>query len=943
MEDLESIHLACCYEKSRPSSQFFSTQVFPDRLTYEESRYALNWFCRDFIMQWPSHSLAVRLTAGIASIILFVYALAGLALYQSKHQHELQAVTTTENLARSLAINVSGVLDKVDVGLFAITSEVERQMAAGGINGALLNGFLTQQQAQIRDCEGLWVADEKGDVPWGTIMTAGKITNITDREYFQRLHENSHLGMVVSKPVIGRSTKTWSVLLSRRINNADGSFAGVALGSLRMMEYFSNMFSTIEIGKHGVIAIRDDEMALIVRYPTVANESGQVGARLVSAKATEATRSSPEAGSYTAVTPVDGIERLYTYRKIANYPLYIFVAKSTDDFLVPWRKEVDITLLLLAVFTLVILVFTRTSYRRETESRRAKKMELFRTAFRTSPDSQFITCLEDGRILEVNDGFTPVFGWTREDTTGKTVFDIDIWRYPEERHTSVRLLQQNEYFIDREAEFVSKDGRTWPGLVSAHVMTLDDTLCIQAIIRDISDRKAAEQQIQKLSFSDQLTGLPNRRLFMDRLEQALISSARHQWIGALMFVDLDDFKSINETLGHGQGDLFLNEIAQRLRRCVREGDTVARLGGDKFAFILENQSTHPQAAASHAENIGKKTLLEIWQPYQLCTSTLHRTCSIGITLFGEQNEDASEPLKRAELAMYQAKACGRNVLRFFDPKMQAIVSARITLEDGLREAIKQHRILLHYQPQVTDEGRITGVEALVRWKSLRDGMISPAEFIPLAEATGLIFPLGQQVLIMACQQLAVWAERSGFSHLTIAVNVSTRQFNQDDFVEQIRSVLNRSGANPHRLKLEITESMLVSNVEDVIAKMNALKSIGVGFSLDDFGTGYSSLSYLKRLPLDQLKIDQGFVRDILVDPNDAAIAKTVVALANSMNLSVIAEGVETRAQRDMLAVIGCHNYQGYLFGRPMDIDALEDYIEGGIDLVRLGRLGDRNK
>lgn len=894
-------------------------------------------------MQWRSHSLAVRLAAGIVSIILFVYALAGLALYKSKQQHELQAIITTENLARSLAINVSGILDKVDVGLFAVTSEVERQMAVGGINGALLNGYLAQQQAQIRDCEGLWVADEKGDVPWGTLMTAGKVTNITDREYFQRLHENSHLGMVVSRPVIGRSTKTWSVLLSRRINYADGSFAGVALGSLRMMEYFSDMFSTIDVGKQGVIAIRDDEMALIVRYPKAANESGQVGARLVSAKATETTRSSPNAGNYTAVAPVDGIERLYSYRKIANYPLYIFVAKSTDDILAPWRKEVVITLLLVAIFTLVILVYTHTSYRRETESRKTKKMELFRTVFRTSPDSQVITRLEDGRLLEVNDGFTPVFGWTREDTIGKTVFDIDIWRYPEERHKSVCLLQQNGYFIDREAEFVSKDGRTWPGLVSAHMMTLDDTLCIQAIVREISDRKAAEQQIQRLSFADQLTGLPNRRLFMDRLEQALISSARHQWMGALMFVDLDDFKSINETLGHGQGDLILNEVAQRLRRCVREGDTVARLGGDKFALILESQSTNPQEAASHAENIGEKTLREIEQPYDVCTSTLHRTCSIGITLFGEQHEDASEPLKRAELAMYQAKACGRNVLRFFDPQMQAIVSARIALEDGLRKAIKQHHILLHYQPQVTDEGRITGVEALVRWKDLRGGMIFPAEFIPLAEASGLILPLGQQALEIACQQLAAWADRSEFSHLSIAVNVSTRQFNQDDFVEQIRSVLKRYGANPHRLKLEITESMLVSNVEDVIAKMNALKSIGVVFSLDDFGTGYSSLSYLKRLPLDQLKIDQGFVRDILVDLNDAAIAKAVVALANSMNLSVIAEGVETEAQRDMLAALGCRNYQGYLFGPPMDIDALEDFIEGGIGLVLLDRSGYRSK
>jgi len=293
---------------------------------------------------------------------------------------------------------------------------------------------------------------------------------------------------------------------------------------------------------------------------------------------------------------------------------------------------------------------------------------------------------------------------------------------------------------------------------------------------------------------------------------------------------------------------------------------------------------------------------------------------------GEQQEAVDEPLKRADLAMYQAKAAGRNTLRFFDPQMQAVVSARAELETSLRQAtLAKDQFVLYYQAQVTGEGKLTGAEALLRWKHPQRGMVSPSEFIPLAEETGVILQLGHWVLETACGQLARWASRAEMAHLTIAVNVSARQFHQRDFVEQVLAVLAHTGSNPQRLKLELTESLLISNVEDVIAKMTALKAQGVGFSLDDFGTGYSSLSYLKRLPLDQLKIDQGFVRDILVDPNDAAIAKMVVALAGSLGLAVIAEGVETEAQRDFLADQGCHAYQGYLFSRPLPLDAFEAF------------------
>jgi EAL domain-containing protein (putative c-di-GMP-specific phosphodiesterase class I) len=365
-------------------------------------------------------------------------------------------------------------------------------------------------------------------------------------------------------------------------------------------------------------------------------------------------------------------------------------------------------------------------------------------------------------------------------------------------------------------------------------------------------------------------------------------------------------------------------VAQRLKACCREGDTVAHLGSDEFVVLLENLSEDDIEAATHAETVCVKILDSFAPDFLLGSGPYHGTSSIGVTLFGGKDLESSEqPLKRAELAMFQAKAAGHNTLRFFDVKMQAEVSARAALEADLREAVNRHQLVLHYQPQVVGAGRITGVEALVRWQHPQRGMVSPAEFIPLAEETGLILPIGQWVLERTCSQLAQWAQTSGLEHLTMAVNVSARQFRQANFVASILGTLARTHAEPKLLKLELTESMLVDDVEAIIAKMGTLKAHGVGFSLDDFGTGYSSLSYLKRLPLDQLKIDQGFVRNIVTDANDAAIAKMVMALAESLGLSVIAEGVELQAQADLLAHLGCHAYQGYLFSRPLPVAAFE--------------------
>jgi diguanylate cyclase (GGDEF)-like protein/PAS domain S-box-containing protein len=532
-------------------------------------------------------------------------------------------------------------------------------------------------------------------------------------------------------------------------------------------------------------------------------------------------------------------------------------------------------------------------------------------------------------ILRVNHAFSEITGYSAQDAFGQTPRLLSSERHDEKFYAEMNAAIARHGTWQGEIWDKRKNGVVFPVWLILTAVNGDDGQVSNyvATISDMTERKAAEEQIETLAFYDSLTGLPNRRLLVNRLEQLMSSASRHKRLGALLFIDLDNFKTLNDTLGHDVGDQLLQQVAGRLGASIRDGDTVARLGGDEFVIMLTDLSENKIEAANQTEMVGAKILNILNQVYQLDSHEHQSTPSIGMTLFGDRAENIEEPLKRADLAMYQAKAAGRNTLRFFDPQMQAEVNARVVLELDLREALAKGQFELYYQVQVAGKFRIQGAEALVRWIHPQRGMVSPLEFIPFAEESGLILPLGNWVLDTACRQLAKWAHQPKMAALTLSVNVSSRQFHQADFVEQVLKVLEETGAKPEKLKLELTESLLISNIEDVIVKMGTLKKIGVGFSLDDFGTGYSSLSYLKRLPLDQLKIDQSFVRDILIDPNDTAIAKMIVVLADSLGLAVIAEGVETEQQRELLAHQGCHAYQGYLFGRPLPLAPFESYVE----------------
>jgi len=581
-----------------------------------------------------------------------------------------------------------------------------------------------------------------------------------------------------------------------------------------------------------------------------------------------------------------------------------------------------------------------TSYIRETDcviafmrdvSERKRVEEMLRIAAVTFETQEAILITDpDGSILRVNHAFEEITGYSAEEVIGKNPRMFQSGKHDEGFFRSMwsDLLGTGKWA--GEVWDKRKDGEVYPKLMTI-TATYDDSSRVAnyvAVFRDISNRKKSEQEIHQLAFYDPLTKLPNRRLLMDRLQQGLAISARNNRHGALLFLDLDHFKTINDTQGHAKGDQLLIEVARRLQSCVREGDTVARLGGDEFVVVLEELSCEEEEAATQTELVAEKIRLELDQPYELNDYEFLSTVSIGISVFFNHKESAEDLLRHADVAMYQAKMAGRNAIRFFDPHMQMALEARAEMESDLRRALEKQQFHLCYQVQVDSLRRPLGAEVLLRWVHPERGDVSPTQFIPLAEETGQIVPIGLWVLKTACNQLKEWQRDARTRDLVLSVNVSAKQFRQPDFVAQAQRILMESGAKPSHLKMEFTESTVLENVEDTISKMRELKILGVGFSVDDFGTGYSSLQYLKRLPLDQIKIDKSFVRDIVSDPNDAAIVQTIIAMTEALGLNVIAEGVETMAQFEFLDSHGCHAFQGYLFSVPVPLDQFESVLLG---------------
>ncbi|MDO9227081.1 MAG: EAL domain-containing protein [Pseudomonadota bacterium] len=540
-----------------------------------------------------------------------------------------------------------------------------------------------------------------------------------------------------------------------------------------------------------------------------------------------------------------------------------------------------------------------------------------------------------GVIVRVNHAFTRLTGYRADEAIGQTPKLLRSGRHDKAFYDRMWQALREKGYWQGEMWNKRKNGKIYAEwlTISAVKSPEGETTHYVGTFSEITQNKEAQAEIHRLAYYDALTHLPNRRLLMDRLGQALASSSRSGSHGAVLFIDLDNFKTLNDTRGHAVGDLLLGEVAQRLQTGVREGDTISRLGdtisrlgGDEFVVVLEDLSTEAPEAAAQAKLVGEKVRATLAQPYDLEGRAFHCTASLGITLFQSHEESVEALLKQADLALYQAKDAGRNCLRFFDPAMQSTLDESSALEADLRLAVPRGQLQLHYQPQVDSMRRVIGAEALLRWRHPQRGLVAPDVFIPLAEETGLILPIGRWVLETACAQIQAWSAHAATRDLRLAVNVSARQFRQAGFVAEVEQVLSETGADPNRLKIELTESLVIDNVAETIARMQALKALGIGFSMDDFGTGFSSLSYLKRLPLDQLKIDRSFVFDLATDPNDAAIVQTIITMGHTLGLDVIAEGVESEAQLARLDQYGCAHFQGFLFSRPLPLEAFEAWL-----------------
>lgn len=812
----------------------------------------------------------------------------------------------------------------------------------------VLAHYLAEQRNQVALWDEVGLLDAQGNVLVSTLPLQSTRFEAGEHTVFAILAEQSASRDAVSRLYWSERADGLRLLHALRVESGADE-PDVYIVARLNPGYLSQLLNRLTLSEGASIALLDTTPRIIVRnFQQIEDITAVLGQEVSTPQLVRFLASGEMTASWQRASPVDSTQRVFSARRLTDAPWLVISGEDTTFYLYDWWRRFWIVLIgvvLLAALGATAFHHYRRLYAAEKGLREhrqkltqevaarkkaqqateleAAQLKIAAMAFETHL-GMFIADA-DNRIVQVNQTFSEITGYDEQEVVGLTPAMLNSGRHDVAFYQKMWQSLNEQDRWQGEVWNRRKNGEVYPQWLTISVVRNDSGAVTHyvATLSDITQRKAAEQEIHQLAFFDALTGLPNRRLLIDRIEATLKEAQREGHYSAVMFIDLDNFKTINDSLGHYQGDALLVSVAKRLASIVRDSDTAARLGGDEFVVMLHELGNDIVVAAQHAERIAYKLLTALKEPIVIDEHPLQISGSIGITLFSGQQIGVSEILQQADLAMYQAKASGRNALRFFDPSMQAVVMERAQLEADLRHVIERKELSLYYQTQVDDHGQVVGVEALVRWLHPERGMVSPGVFIPLAEETHLIGMIGEWVLETACRQLVVWSQQPHSSTLCAAVNVSPNQFRQEGFVEQIKAVLARTGANPQRLKLEVTESLLMEDVDEVRCRMEALRQLGIRFSLDDFGTGYSSLAYLKQLPLDQLKIDQSFVRDVLEDPADAAIVHTVIALAHSLELEVIAEGVETQAHRDWLSAQGCQMYQGFLFSRPQPVEKLK--------------------
>ena len=869
-----------------------------------------------------SRRFLLRLASVVVLLNAMVFALAAVTLQQSRARYEERAATAATNLAILQERDIAATVEQVDLVLQAIADEALEADADPALGGNSLDAFILRHSKRLPALHGLRMTNARGDVIAGSGLAKGTRANLADRPYFIELARNRAAGIVISRPLVSRVSHEWEIVLARRLEHRGGAFGGVVYATIPL-QYFVDKFAAVNLGAHGVVGLRDMDLGVIARWPAIRSLGQDVGSRTVSSALGDAVASGQAGGTFSGQSGSDGVDRTLSFRRVGKLPMIIVVGLGREDYLADWRAEVVRVVALAALFACVVVLFAtllhRTWRRREADVEALERQERkFRTLLESSPDALVIADAA-GVIALVNRNAELMFGYAAGHLLGRPIATLLPARFAD-----FALAQPAAGSRDLWA--VTRDGREFPVGISVSPIDTDQGGLVAAAIRDMSERHASARHIEYLAHHDALTGLPNRTVMESRFEQAVADAARSGTHVALMFLDLDSFKTVNDSLGHPVGDELLKGVAQRLAHFARASDIVSRQGGDEFLIVFTGL-----AEGSDVELAANRLVQQFKAPFQVDGHEIATSFSVGIALYPRDGADFPTLLKKADIAMYQAKAAGRDTWRQFGDHMDVEAMGRHRIRNALHQASERHEFTLHFQPQVDlARGRVTGAEALLRWHHPELGFVPPVDFIPIAEESGLIVPIGEWVLHEACRQAVSW-QQPGRPPLSVAVNISAVQFARGDLEDTVRRALAASGLAPGLLELELTESILIRNVDSVLGTVRRLKRLGVMLSIDDFGTGYSSLTYLKRFAVDRLKIDQSFIRDLVSDADSGAIVRAIVQMAQSLNLKTVAEGIEDDGVIAHLRSIGCDQGQGYGIARPMPGPALLAFLAAADD------------
>jgi len=994
-----------------------------------------------------------RLVAALVLVNFLILLMAAVSLFQSREQAYAKAATQAQGLAQVLEQTLSGIVRRIDLTLLNTAEEMQAQLA-DGVDETTINAYIRRQFEHHAELDSLRVANADGWIVYGVGVSPGGAINMADRDFFVEARDNPASGLLISRPMVGRISGKWVVALTRRINRPDGSFGGIAYAVIAI-ERLQRLFQAADVGPQGAVVFRNLDFEMIARHPDSGGPVGQPLNRAISAEFADAVRRNPEVGTFTGAVAPEFTDRVLAYRRVSHYPGYLLVGVAAKDFLDEWRHNARRVGLLVSLILIVTSGAARLLYvgwRRQnvaaaalaqSNTELARSEERLRAMFQLSPLGMTRNTL-DGRFIESNQAMLDITGYSSEELSRLTYWDLTPEEYRAEDAARIEHLRSKRRVGPYEKEYIRRDGGRMPVRLSAMMFDGGDgEPYLWAIVEDITERRTAEaatllaasvfhntaeaivitdskavilsvnpaftqitgyavdeilgrtprllksehheaefydvmwrdltskgkwqgriwnrrkdgeaflawqtitavrdergqvmryvsvfndmteihrkdEHIRHQAYHDALTGLPNRLLLQDRLEHAIEVARRDGRKVALMFIDLDRFKVVNDSLGHDVGDMLLIEITRRLTESLRRSDTIARLGGDEFVVVLSDFD-----GAGEVAEVAEKIIQRVSLPTTLKSHEVHIGASIGIALFPEDGDDVTQLMKTADTAMYRSKASGRNTFRFFDAEMDGAAVERLKLEAALRRALENEEFELYYQPKIDlASGGLAGCEALIRWNSPERGLVAPDLFIPLAEETGLIAGIGDWVLEHACGQMAEWRRR-GLAPVKVAVNASARQFLDPGFATKISTTLAKHQIAPSLLEIELTESTVMADPERASMQFQQLRDIGVAVSVDDFGTGYSSLAYLKRLPLDTIKIDRSFIRQVDSEIDNAAIVKAIIGLGGALGMSTIAEGVETSEEEAHLLAAGCGSAQGYHYAKPLPADQFEAWM-----------------